>query len=86
MGVVKFINSQGTLRTKIRKSDSVVCDAVVWTDKDGHLTLLGMPKGNVGGYTNVTGGSIAWEGTWTQPGDTTFSHSHTFDGSIQTSF
>src|SRR5207244_3342360 len=73
VGVVKFINPQGTLRTKTDKTASVVCDESTGGIKDVHLSLLGLPGGNVGAYANVTGGTITWEGTWTPTSATTFS-------------
>ena len=82
-GVVKFTNGTGTLRTVVDRSSSNVCDAS-GTQRDVHLTLTMPPGGNVGDYTNVSGGTFGWEGTWNMTSSTEYSDSATFGGVVQT--
>jgi hypothetical protein len=83
-GVVKFTNSAGTLRTVVDRTSSFVCDNADGVQRDTHLVLTIPPGGQVGGYTNVSGGSLGWEGTWTQVSSTEYSDSATFGGVVQT--
>jgi hypothetical protein len=82
-GIVKFTNADGTLRVKIDPGTAAVCDETSGGVKDIHFDLLGQPGGNVGSYSNVTGGSLALEGTWTPAGANSYAHSETFGGTIQ---
>ncbi|MFL5736318.1 MAG: hypothetical protein ACJ76P_03140 [Actinomycetota bacterium] len=83
-GIVKFTNDKGTLRTVVDRASSYVCDNANGTQRDTHLVLTMPPGGNVGSYTNVTGGSFGWEGVWTQVSSTEYSDSATFGGVVQT--
>ena len=83
-GVIKFTNATGTLRTVVDRNSSYVCDDASGTQRDTHLVLTIPPGGHVGGYSNVSGGSLGWEGVWTQVSSTQYSDSATFGGVVQT--
>jgi hypothetical protein len=83
-GVVKFTNGTGTLRTVVDRTSSYVCDDPGGTKRDTHLVLSIPPGGQVGGYANVSGGSLGWEGVWTQVSSTEYTDSATFGGVVQT--
>ena len=82
-GVIKFVNATGTLRTVVDRTSSSVCDDPGGTQRDLHLVLTMPPGGNVGGYTNVTGGTFGWEGIWTMVSSTQYSDSASFGGAVR---
>jgi hypothetical protein len=84
-GVIKMKNSTGRLRITVVESESETCDNPDGS-KDLHLAITIKPGGQQGSFTNVTGGSLQWEGTWvplsSDPG--TFKDSAQLVGTVET--